>query len=139
MSNSWNMASTHRTPMRSEKQNSALRSQGSPKKGTKSELATSPLPSREPEKGRYCYVTPAFSGVPKKGDKIRNGYISSAFSGARKRAVLLCNPSILRSPQSKGYAHPTLTTLSPNLTNPHQPSRGGSLRNQILFFVKTLP
>ena len=32
--------------------------------GAKSEVATSPLPSRGPKRGRKCYVTPAFSGVP---------------------------------------------------------------------------
>ena len=44
---------------------SPLHSWGSPRKGskTKSEVATSPLPSRGPKRGRKCYVTPAFSGV----------------------------------------------------------------------------
>ena len=37
--------------------------------GTKSELATSSLPSRGPTSGRECYVTPAFSGSPTKGTK----------------------------------------------------------------------
>ena len=35
-------------------------------RGTKSELAASPLPSRGPKRGRKCYVTPAFSGIPNK-------------------------------------------------------------------------
>ena len=26
-----------------------------------------------PKRGRKCYITPAFSGVPNKGDKIRSG------------------------------------------------------------------
>ena len=40
-------------------------------KGTKSEVAPSHLPSWGPTSGRKCYVTPAFSGIPKtKGDKI---------------------------------------------------------------------
>ena len=47
-----------------------LYSRGSTAKGTKSKVATSPLPSRGPASGRKCYVTPAFSGVPSKGDKI---------------------------------------------------------------------
>ena len=42
---------------------------GVPIKGTKSEKATSPLPSRGPKRGRKCYVTPAFSGSPTKGTK----------------------------------------------------------------------
>ena len=45
---------------------------GIPKqRGTKSEFATSPLPSGGPTSGRKCYVTPAFSGIPNKGDKIK--------------------------------------------------------------------
>ena len=32
--------------------------------GAKSEVAASPLLSRRPKRGRKCYVTPAFSGVP---------------------------------------------------------------------------
>ena len=31
-----------------------------------------------------CNITPVFSGVPNKGDKITNGYITPAFSGAQK-------------------------------------------------------
>ena len=38
-------------------------------KGTKSEVAASPLPSRGPKRGRKCYVTHAFLGVPGKGFK----------------------------------------------------------------------
>ena len=59
---------------------STMHSRGSPTKGskirsgpqqrgTKSEMATSPLPSRGPKGGRKCYVTPTFSGVPKHGFK----------------------------------------------------------------------
>ena len=63
-------------------------------------MATSPLPRRRPRGGRNCYVTPAFSGVPKRGDKIRisyltlpcrgpkggqKGYVTPAFSGVPKR------------------------------------------------------
>ena len=94
-------------------------------RGTKSEVAASPLPSREPKRGRNCYITPAFSGVPNKGDKIkagpkegenatpplhsrgsptkgnkiRSGSLTPAFSGAQKRADLLRNPCILGGPQ----------------------------------------
>ena len=49
-----------------------------------SQLATSPLPSQGPKGGRNCYVTPAFSRVPQKGDTIRIGCLTPAFSGARK-------------------------------------------------------
>ena len=56
------------------------------------------LPSRGPTSGWNCYVTPAFSGVPKQGDKIRSGYLTPAFSGAHKWAELLCKPCILGGP-----------------------------------------
>ena len=69
---------------------SPLHSRGSPKsRRTKSELVG-------PTSGRKCYITPAFSGVPKvKEDKIRIG-------GAHKWAEMLHHPCILRGPQSQG-------------------------------------
>ena len=49
-------------------------------RGTKTELVAWPLPSRVPKiriggahKGQKCYITPAVSGVPNKGDKIKVG------------------------------------------------------------------
>ena len=53
-------------------------------RGRKSEVATPPLASRGPRRGRNRYVTPAFSGVAnaKPRDKIRSGYLILAFSGA---------------------------------------------------------
>ena len=45
----------------------------SPTKGTKSEVAASPLPSRGPKRGRKCYVTPAFSGSTTEGDGNKSG------------------------------------------------------------------
>ena len=79
-----------------------LHSQGSPTKGTRSQVATSPLLSPGPKRGRNCYVAPAFSRVPNKGDKIRSGCITPAFSGAQKRAELLRNPCILGGPRQTG-------------------------------------
>ena len=40
-------------------------------KETKSEMAALALPSREPKRGRKCYITPAFSRVPnaKRGEQ----------------------------------------------------------------------
>ena len=40
-------------------------------RGTKSEVATSILPSKGPKRGLKCYITPAFSGVPnaKRGEQ----------------------------------------------------------------------
>ena len=80
----------------------AVRSLGSPTKGTKSELATSPLPSRGPKRGQNCYATPAFSGVRNKGDKIKTGYLTAAFLGAQKRVALLRKPCVLWGPQQMG-------------------------------------
>ena len=92
---------------------------GSPSKGTKSKVATSPLPSRGPTKGRTCYVAPAFSGVPKQGDKIKSGDLTLAFSGAQMRAEVLCNYCVLACPHQgqKWPPHPCL------LWGPH---KGGS-------------
>ena len=69
--------------------------------GEKSEVVTSPLPSWGRKRGRKCYVTHAFLGVPnaEHGDKIRMGYLTPAFSGAPKRAGGLCNPWVLGGPQ----------------------------------------
>ena len=71
------------------KATSPLHSRGSPKsRRTKSELVG-------PTSGRKCYITPAFSGVPKdKGDKIRIG-------GAHKWAEMLHHPCILGGPQKQ--------------------------------------
>ena len=69
---------------------SPLHSRGSPKTwGTKSELVG-------PTSGRKCYITPAFSGVPKDiGDKIRSG-------GAHRWAEMLHHPYSLGDPQRHG-------------------------------------
>ena len=69
---------------------SPLHSRGSPKTwGTKSELVG-------PTSGRKCYITPAFSGIPKDvGDKIRIG-------GAHKWVEMLHHPCILGDPQRHG-------------------------------------
>ena len=66
--------------------------------GAKSELAASSLPSQGPKRGRNCYVTPAFSGIPnaKRGDKFKCGCLNPAFSGAQKRAELVRNTCILQ-------------------------------------------
>ena len=78
-----------------------VRCRGSPTKGTKSEVATSPLLSAGPKRGWNCYATPAFSRVPnaKRGDKIGTSCLTRAFSGGQKREELLRNPCILKGPQ----------------------------------------
>ena len=56
-----------------------------------------------PKRGRKCYVTRAFSGIPKqRGDKIRSGHLTPAFSGPQKRAEVLRSTCILGDPQTKG-------------------------------------
>ena len=47
-------------------------SSGPQQRGTKSEVATSPVFSWGPKRGQECYVTPAFSGVPNKGQQSEN-------------------------------------------------------------------
>ena len=117
---------------------SPLRSQGSPNKGTKSKLAhkwaevphhpcvLGGTPTREqsqrwPTSGRNCYITPAFSGVPKQVDKVnaRPQVAAGATSPlpsrgspntgtkskvAHKWAEVLHHPCVLGGPQSRGQS-----------------------------------
>ena len=78
-----------------------LRSRRSPEAGTKSKLATSPLPSPGPTSGRNCYVTACVLGDPREGDEIKIGYITPAFSGAQKWAESLCNPCVPGGPPKR--------------------------------------
>ena len=48
--------------------------------------------------GRKCYLTPAFSGVPIKGDKIKGGYLTRAFSGAHQWVECYITPALSRVP-----------------------------------------
>ena len=68
-----------------------LHSQGSPNKRTTSKVGALNLPSRGPTNGRKCYLTLAFSRVPKQGDKIRSGRLTPALSRAHKWTKVLCN------------------------------------------------
>ena len=123
---------------------SPLRSRGSPNKGTKSMVAhrwaevlhhpcvlggpqTRGQSQWWPTSGRKCYITPAFSGVPKQGDKIKAGpqVGGSATSPLRSRgypnkgtrskvankwAELLHHPSVLGGPQTSGQSQWSLTS-----------------------------
>ena len=60
-------------------------------RGTKSEMATSPLPSRGPGRGRKCYVTPAFSGIPNA-------------NGGEQNQKWLPHPCLLGGPKEGGNA-----------------------------------
>ena len=115
---------------------SPLRSGGSPNKGTKSKVAhkwaevlhhpcvLGGPPTRGqsqwwPTGGRKCYITPAFSGVPKQGDKVNCGpqVGGSAASVLRSRrspkkgtkskvankwAEVLHHPCVLGGPETTG-------------------------------------
>ena len=61
-----------------------LRSQDSPNKGRKSEVAASPLPNRGAKRGWHCYVIPVSSGIPKQGEKTKTGSLTQAFLGGSK-------------------------------------------------------
>ena len=136
---------------------SPLHSRGSPtpSAGTKSEVATSPLPSRGPQqrgqdqsgpkRGRKCYITPAFSGVPnaKRGDKIKvgpkeggdatsplhsrgspnkwgqnqNWRLNPAFWGTHKWAEILRQPCFLRVTKQRGQKQSTKKTKKTKTKN----------------------
>ena len=119
----------------------------SPTKAAKSQVATSPLHSEGPKRGRKCYVTPAFSGIPntKRGEqKMTSGpvqmrtksegatsprpfegpkrgrkcYVTPAFSG-------ICNAN--RSKQKIRNGYQLRGTKSEVATSPlpsHGPKRG---------------
>ena len=78
---------------------------GPQQRGTKLEVAASPLPSWEPRRGRKCYVTPEFSGVPNakrgeenqkwsptKGEKKQKWQPYPCLLGAQQRAEILRHP-----------------------------------------------
>ena len=51
------------------------------------------------------YITSAFSGVPRRGDKIKRGYFTPAFSGAQKWVESLHTPSALGGAHKRGKTH----------------------------------
>ena len=96
---------------RKNKKKSGSRS-GPQQRGTKFKVSASTLHSRAPKRGRECYITPAFSGIPNakrgeenqkwsptKGNKIGSGCLTPAFSGAQNRAEMLHHPCIVGGPQ----------------------------------------
>ena len=79
-------------PKKGGKATSPMHSRGSPTpstvskvrnwfltKKTISEVAAPALPSQGPKSRRNCYVRPAFSGFPNKGDNIRNSRLTAAY------------------------------------------------------------
>ena len=82
---------------------------GPQQRGTKSEVAASPLPSQGPKQGRKCYVTPAFSGIPNIGEQNQKW---------------LPHPCLLRGPKEGGNAtSPLHSRGSPT------PSAGSKIRS----------
>ena len=76
---------------------------GHPKqRGTKSHVATSPLPSRGPKRGRKCYVTPAFSGINNKGEQNENWLPHHCLLGGPKEGRNAMSPLHSRPSQTKG-------------------------------------
>ena len=69
--------------------------------GPTSDLAASSLPSRRPKRARKCYLTPAFSGIPNKGDQNQKWLPPPYLPRAQKRAEMLCHPCILGDPHQR--------------------------------------
>ena len=86
---------------------------GPQQRGTKSEVAAPPLPSRGPKKGRKCYITTAFSGVTNKGEQNQKRLPHPCLLGGPKQGG---NISILGGLQQRG-------TKSEKAIS-HLPSRG---------------
>ena len=100
---------------------SPLRSRGSPNKGTKSKVAhkweellhhpcvlggpqTRGQNQRCPTSGQNCYITPAFSGVPKQGDKIKGAPQVGRIATSPLRSGQNCyiTPAFCGGPQTRG-------------------------------------
>ena len=72
-------------------------------RGTKSEVAASPVPSRGPKRARKCYITPAFWKIPKRGEQNENW---------------LVHPCLLEGPKEGGNdASPLHSQISPTKGN----------------------
>ena len=99
---------------------SPLNSRGSPSKENFFELAASTTPSRGPKRGRKCYVTAAFWGVPNKGEQIQNWLPQPCLLGAQKWAEVLLHPCILGGPQQRG----TKSELAASTMPPRGPKSG---------------
>ena len=118
---------------------SPLHSRGSPTKGTKSELATSPLPSRGLEIGRKCYITPAFSGISNKGGTMRIGclipkrkcYITPTFSGIPNKGdkIRIDSPPYLLTSTAHTYTNTKTNTEACYFTGTGDSQQRGQNQN----------
>ena len=66
-------------------------------------MYASSLPSRGHRRGRKCYVTPSYSGVPnaKRAEKIRSACLTPASSETNKRAEVLHYPTLSGVPNAR--------------------------------------
>ena len=71
-------------------------------RGTKSEVDTSPLPSRGLKRGGKCYVTPAFSGIPNKGEQNQKWLLHPCLLGGPKEGGNATSPLHSRGHPTKG-------------------------------------
>ena len=83
-------------------------------RGTKSEVVTSHLPSRGPKRGWSCCVTPAFSGILKRGEQNQKWLPHLCLLKAPKRAEVLCHPGILRGPEKRRRKSPLAASTLPS-------------------------
>ena len=86
---------------------------GPQQRGTKSKVATSPLPSWGPQRGRKCYVRPMCSKIPNQADKIRSGYLTLACRGPKRGRKCYVAPAFSGVPNKgkgnqKWLPHPCL-------------------------------
>ena len=83
-------------------------------RGINSEMAASPLPSRGPNRGRKCSVTPAFSGVPNIGEQNQKWLPHPYLLGGPKEGGSAMSPLRSRGSPTKGDG------------NKNGPQKGGS-------------
>ena len=88
---------------RAEKKSSSCPRQ----RGTKSEVAASPLPSRGPKRGRKCWVSPALPGIPhaKRGEQKKSVVVPNKGEQNQK---WLPHPCLLGGPKEGGNARSPL-------------------------------
>ena len=87
-------------------------------------MAASPLPSRGPKRGRKCYVTPAFSGIPNTGGQNLKWVPHPCLLGGPKDGEMRRHPCIPGDPQHRG-------TQSKVVASP-LPSQGAQKRAEML-------
>ena len=75
---------------------------GPQQRGAKSELAASAMPPRGLKSGRKCYVTPAFSGVPNKGEQYQKWLPQGCLLGGPKVGASATSPLHSQGSPAKG-------------------------------------